>query len=438
MTAQQPLPQPESTAPLESPDMLRRSILSSIAGTALEWYDFYLYGTAAALVFNVLFFPKFDPLTGTLLAFGTYSIGFAARPIGGIIAGHFGDRLGRKKVLVATVALMGASTFLIGLLPTYTVVGVWAPLLLLALRFLQGLSLGGEWAGGALMIAERAKPSRRGFLASFVQVGVPVGNLLSTGLLALLSALLTEQQFLAWGWRIPFILSAAIVGLALYIRVRVAETPAFVDANENRASTKSPVLEVVRKAPTSILSIIGIRIGADIVYYTAAVFSIAYVTQYLKLDKSITLNALLIAAAISIVVYPFFGALSDRIGRKNVTLAGALGAIVWAFAFFPLLNTHSPALVTIGIISGLVLNGVMYGVQASWFPELFETEVRYSGVSIGYQMAGVVGGSLAPLIGVALLAEFDSYKPVVAYLALGLVITIVSVLMTRETAGREL
>ncbi|WP_199435256.1 MFS transporter [Qaidamihabitans albus] len=428
-----------STTRSSSWRLLRRSILASVTGTALEWYDFYLYGTAAALVFSKIFFPSFDPVTGTLLSFATYAVGFGARPIGGFIAGHFGDRWGRKVVLVVTVSTMGIATFLMGLLPSYASIGVAAPVLLVCLRLIQGIGLGGEWAGGALLIGERAPRERRGFWTSFVQVGVPIGSLMSTGILALLSGVLSEEEFLSWGWRIPFLFSAVIVIVALVIRAKVTETPAFLkQASSEVKPSRSPVWEVWRRAPKTIFQVIGIRLGADICYYTFVVFVITYVTTFLGLPESVALRAVLIAGILELFLYPAWGLLSDRFGRKRVTLVGLAGCAVWAVAFFMLLDTRSPVLIVVAVLIGLFFEAAMYGVQAPWICELFDTDVRYSGASIGYQTASIVGGSLAPLIGVALLREFQSPWPVVGYLLLGLAVTLIAVLTTAETRGRDL
>ncbi|MGH3728479.1 MAG: MFS transporter [Micromonosporaceae bacterium] len=419
--------------------MVRRSIVSSAAGTALEWYEFYLYGAAAALVFNKLFFPGYDPVAGTLLAFATYAFGFGARPLGAVLAGHYGDRIGRRNTLVVTITLTFIATALIGALPTHAQVGVLAPILLVLMRLLQGIGLGGEWAGGALNIAERVAPRWRGFLASFVQVGAPIGSLLSTGVLLLFSVMLTEGQFLGWGWRIPFLLSAVIGAVALYIRFRLTETPVFEQsAKENRHPVRSPVSVAVRKAHRQILRVIGIRFGADIVYYTAAVFSITYVTQYLKLDQSVVLNALLVAGIVNIVVYPLSAALSDQIGRRRVTIAGGVLSLIWAFAYFPMLDTKVGWVIAFAVVSGMVCNGIMYGLQAAWISELFDTEIRYSGASIGYQMTSLVGGGIAPFVAAGLLYWFDSSWPVVGYVVVAVLLTLYTVVTSPETVGRDL
>jgi len=429
-----------SPDPQQTDTPLRRAIVGALIGTSLEWYDFFLYGSAAALVFNKVFFPSFDPLTGTLLSFLTFAIGFLARPVGGIIAGHYGDRFGRKNVLLVTVSVMGGSTFVIGLLPSYGVVGVLAPILLIVVRLVQGLALGGEWAGGALMIAERAPAGRRGYLTSFVQVGVPIGTLASTAILYLLSAVQSREAFLQWGWRVPFLLSIVVVVIGVYIRKRVDESPAFraLEEEPNTVTSRSPVLEVLKKQPLDILRVVGIRAGADIAYYTFITFLLTYVTQSLGLPRSVGLLAALVGAAMQLFTYPAFAALSDRFGRRPVTVGGAACAIAWMFVFFPMVDTKNTALIVFAVLGGLLFHSAMYGVQASWICELFDTPHRYSGASLGYQLSGIVGGSLAPLIALRLLQVFDSTVPVQIYVIAALAVVLLTALATRETRGGDL
>ncbi len=429
-----------SPDPQQTDTPLRRAIVGALIGTSLEWYDFFLYGSAAALVFNKVFFPSFDPLTGTLLSFLTFAIGFLARPVGGIIAGHYGDRFGRKNVLLFTVSVMGGSTFAIGLIPSYGVVGVLAPILLIVVRLVQGLALGGEWAGGALMIAERAPARRRGYLTSFVQVGVPIGTLASTAILYLLSAVQSREAFLQWGWRVPFLLSIVVVVIGVYIRKRVDESPAFraLEEGPNIVTSGSPVLEVLKKQPLDILRVVGIRAGADIAYYTFITFLLTYVTQFLGLPRSVGLLAALVGAAMQLFTYPAFAALSDRFGRRSVTVGGAACAIAWMFVFFPMVDTKNTALIVFAVLGGLLFHSAMYGVQASWICELFDTPHRYSGASLGYQLSGIVGGSLAPLIALRLLQVFDSTVPVQIYVIAALAVVLLTALATRETRGGDL
>ena len=425
-----------STGPASTPapSSTRRVIVASLIGTSLEWYDFFIYGQAAALVFNQLFFPNQDPLVGTLLAFTTYAVGFLSRPLGGIVFGHYGDRIGRKNVLVVTLLLMGLATFAIGLLPTYAAIGVWAPILLVALRFLQGLGLGGEWGGAVLMTMESGDPRRRGLNASWPQVGVPAGLLLASGVLSLMSGLTSDAAFAAWGWRVPFLLSGVLVLVGLWIRATIAESPAFQQVETSGHSAKVPILDVLRFHPRSVLLAIGARLGVDVAFYTFVLFITTYVATFLGLPRSAPLNAVLIAAAFQVFVIPLFGGLSDRVGRRPVYLAGAAGALVWVFAFFPLLNTRSFALITLAAGVALFLHAAMYGVQSSFIAELFPTRVRYTGASLGYQGAGIIGGALAPIISTALLREYRSWVPIALYVAATLVVTLVSVLIARETA----
>jgi metabolite-proton symporter len=417
---------------------LRKVIGASLIGTSLEWYDFFLYGTAAALVFNELFFPTFDPLVGTLLAFTTYAVGFVARPIGGIVFGHYGDRVGRRRILVITLLIMGTATFLIGCLPTYDDIGIAAPILLVTLRFTQGLGLGGEWGGAVLMVAEHGDDRRRGLNSSWPQVGVPAGNLLAAGVLAVLAAVLSDSAFQSWGWRVPFLLSALLIGVGLWIRLSVQESPLFQELEERGEKAKAPLIKVVTCYPRQLAIAVAARFGTDVAFYTFALFILTYVTTELGLSKSIALNGVLIGSAFQLVLIPAFGHLSDKVGRRPVYLAGAIGAAGWIFAFFALLDTKSAALVIVAAVGGLVFHAAMYGPQAAFITELFGTEVRYSGASLGYQLAGVLGGALAPIIAVALLDRFGSPWAIALYVFASLLITITAVLMARETATLEL
>ncbi len=339
------------------PSSARRVVVASLIGTSLEWYDFFVYGTAAALVFNKLFFPSFEPLVGTLLAFTTYAVGFAARPLGGIIFGHYGDRLGRKNVLVVTLLVMGLATFLIGLLPTYATIGRWAAILLVALRFVQGLGLGGEWGGAVLMSMEHGDPARRGLNASWPQVGVPAGLLLANGVLALISALTSDAGFLSWGWRVPFLLSGVLVLVGLWIRLTIYESPLFEEIEQEHTKARMPVLDVLRVYPRSVLTALGARIGVDVAFYTFVLFIVTYVTQVLKVPRATALNAVLIGAAVQLALIPLFGWLSDRLGRRPVYLFGAVGALLWVFAFFLLLDTRSAPLIVLATVVALVFHG---------------------------------------------------------------------------------
>jgi metabolite-proton symporter len=413
--------------------------MASLVGTTIEWYDFFLYGSAAALVFNKLFFPSYEPLTGTLLAFGTYALGFVARPVGGIVFGHYGDRIGRKRLLMLSLILMGVATVLIGLLPTYAQIGIWAPLALITLRLVQGFAVGGEWGGAVLMAAEHGDAARRGFWASWPQAGVAAGNLLATGVLAAMALVQSEEDFLSWGWRVPFLLSALLVVVGWYIRNRVAESPLFEkELTESEIPPKLPAMEVVRERPMALVLGAGLRVGENISYYILTVFSLTYLVDVAAETRSLALNALLIGAAVQFFAIPFFAFLSDRLGRRPVYAFGGLGLAAWAFAFFPLLGSGNPGLIVLAIVVGLVLHGAMYGPQAAFISELFPTRIRYSGVSIAYQLTSIVAGSLAPIIALALYQRYDSAVPVAIYVAVTCAVSGITALLARETKGIDL
>ncbi|GHH63419.1 MFS transporter [Lentzea cavernae] len=422
--------------------MIKKVVGASLIGTTVEWYDFFLYGSAAALVFNKLFFPTADPLNGTLLAFTTYAIGFLARPLGGVVFGHFGDRLGRKKLLVLSLLLMGGATMLMGVLPTYASVGVLAPILLTFLRLVQGFALGGEWGGAVLIVSEHGDAKRRGFWASWPQAGVPCGNLLATGVLAILAAVQSDEDFLAWGWRIPFLLSGVLVVIGLWIRLTVSESPIFLAAQEKRAKEpvqeKAPVLELLKHNWREVLIAMGARFAENVSYYVITAFILVYVVTGLGLSKSVGLNAVLIASAVHLVTIPVWGHLSDKFGRRSIYLVGAVGMGVWIFAFFALLDTKDPVLITLATTIGLVLHGAMYGPQAAFFSELFGTRVRYSGASVGYQLASIAAGALAPLIATALLKAYGASLPISIYVVITCVITVVAIVLAKETRGADL
>ncbi|MDN4593082.1 MFS transporter [Polycladomyces subterraneus] len=415
-----------------------KSALSSFIGTAIEWYDFFLYGTAAALVFPQLFFPESDPLIGTLQAFATFTLGFVARPFGGIIFGHYGDKIGRKSMLIITLMIMGIATALIGLLPTYESIGIWAPILLIVLRLLQGIGVGGEWGGAALMSVEHAPKGKRGFYGSWTQMGVPGGLLLSTAVFTMFSSL-PEKQFLTWGWRIPFLVSFLLIGVGLFIRLRVMETPAFQKVKETQTEARLPILEVLKAHPKQVLQAMGARFAENGTFYIFSVFVLTYTTEQLGMPKSMALNGVTIATALEFIAVPLFGALSDRIGRRPVYMGGAAFTALFAFPFFWLLDTKSTFFTWLAIIIALALgHAAMYGPQAAFLSELFGTRVRYSGISIGYQLASVFAGGLAPLIATSLMA-WAGGKPwtVAVYLIFMCLVTLISVYWTSETYQNE-
>jgi metabolite-proton symporter len=422
------------------PATLRRVIFASTIGTTIEWYDFYIYGFAAALVFNKVFFPQSDALVGTLLAFATYALGFLARPLGGIVFGHFGDLIGRKKLLVLSLVLMGAATFAIGLLPTHAQIGIWAPILLTILRLVQGFAVGGEWGGAVLMAAEYGGAKRRGLWASWPQAGVPAGNLLAAGMLALVSTGLSEEDFLSWGWRVPFLVSVVLVAIGYWVRQQVAETPAFEAARariEAVEETHAPLVQVLRERSGGVWVGMGLRWGENIAYYILTAFSITYATDVVGLSRNVALYALMVGAACEFVAVPLFGMLSDRIGRRPVYLIGSLGMVIWAFAFFRLLDTGLTPAVVAGAVVGLVLHGAMYAPQAAFVSELFPTRMRYSGVSFAFQVSSIFAGSLAPIIAIELLRRTGSSLPISIYVAVTCAVTALAAFMARESKGES-
>jgi MHS family shikimate/dehydroshikimate transporter-like MFS transporter len=413
---------------------IKKVALASFVGTTIEWYDFFLYGTAAALVFNQLFFPNVSPLMGTLAAFATFGVGFFARPVGGIVFGHYGDRIGRKTMLVLTLMIMGIATFLIGLLPSFESIGYLATVLLVVLRLLQGFGVGGEWGGAVLMAVEHSPANRRGFYGSWAQMGVPAGLLLSTVIFSIFSRL-PEDQFLAWGWRVPFLLSAILIVVGLWVRLTILESPAFRRVQESHTEARMPIIDVLRTYPKNVLLAMGMRISENGAFYIFTVFVLAYVTEQVGLSSATALNGVIIAAVIGIFAIPFWGWLSDRVGRRPIYLVGAGFSLLFAFPFFWIVDTGSAILIWLAIVLAVNIgHDAMYGPQAAYFSELFGTRVRYSGASLGYQLASVLAGGLSPFIATALLAWAGGDPwPVALYMAAMAVISVVAVLLAKET-----
>ncbi len=417
---------------------IRKIAIASFIGTTIEWYDFFLYGTASALVFNRLFFPKLDPLSGTLASFGTFAVGFIARPIGGIVCGHFGDRIGRKSMLIFTLLLMGVATALIGVLPTYEQVGVWAPTFLIALRLAQGFAVGGEWGGAVLMAVEHAPIGRRGFYGSWPQIGVPAGLLISTVIFGQISKL-PEEAFLSWGWRIAFLLSIVLVVVGLFIRLAVVEPPTFAAIKENRTESRVPILDTIRQHPKNLLLAMGARVADNAVFYIYTAFILAFTKEKALFTNSTTLMAVSIAAAIQIFSLPAYGLLSDIVGRRPVYLFGAIFTGLFAFPFFWLIETGHTSLLVLALVVALVIgHAAMYGPQASFFSELFGTRVRYTGASLGYQLSSVLAGGLSPLIATALLRRTGGSWAIALYIIGVAAITTICVFLAAETAHSEI
>ncbi len=412
----------------------KRLSTASMIGTTLEWYDFTVYNTLAALIFNHLFFPSFDPLSGTILAFSTYAVGYVSRPIGGAFFGHLGDKMGRRFVLMATLLLMGLTTGLMGLLPTYAAIGIWSPILLVTLRFVQGIALGGEWAGAVLISVEHGAQDKRGRNASWTQVGPSFGTLLATGLIALITYLLAPDQFLDWGWRIPFLASLLLVGFGFWIRNGVDETPKFKELEASHSTAKTPVVDVFCDHWKRLLIAGGVRIGSDVLYALVVVFTLTYVTTVLNLPRPLALTAIMIGTACNALSVPMFGALSDRLGRRPVYGIGVVLAMIWAFVFFVLLDSSQPILIVVATVGGLIIHAIMYGPQAAFVTEQFPTRVRYAGSSLAYTLAGIVGGGFAPLIIASLFRAYHSTTAISLYVVVALCVTGIALLAARETA----
>lgn len=389
---------------------------SSMVGTTVEWFDFFLYGTAAALVFNKIFFPALDPIVGTLAAFGSYAVGFFGRPLGGVIFGHFGDRIGRKSMLVMTLLMMGAPTVVIGLLPTYDMIGYWAAVLLVIMRFIQGVAVGGEWGGAVLMTVEHAPQGRKGFFGALPQMGVGSGLILASMAMTGVS-MLPDDDLLAWGWRIPFIASALLLTIGWFIRVRLPESPDFEKIKAEQTHSKLPIAEVLRNHPRSTIAIVCARIAENSWFYITSAFVISYATTFLHLPKSMVLNAVTSGAALSFLVMPLAGFFSDKIGQKNTFLIGMIMMGLFAYPFFAMLNTKDPFLVWLAVVIAVgVIFGILYAPESVLFSSQFPPHVRYSGISLGAQLGGTLGGGFAPMIATSLLgAGHGNPTYVVAY-----------------------
>ena len=426
---------------------MRRVALTSLAGTSIEWYDFFLYATAAAVIFPIAFFPQEDPTTALLISFSSLAVGFLARPLGGIVFGHFGDRIGRKRTLVVALMMMGVTTTLIGFLPTYATIGVAAPILLVLLRFVQGLAIGGQWGGAMLLVTESAPADQRGWYGAYAQAGAPLGVVLANLAFIGVSSSMSDEAFMDWGWRLPFIASIVLIGISMYIQLKIEDTEAFRSLSDAQSATdkpaetvkRSPVIEAIRKYPKRIMLAAGAFLSVQVTFYILIAFVISYGMQSpdLMLSKDLMLTAVLVAAAIMVPTQFYFSGLSDRIGRKNVYRWGAILTGAWGFALFPLIDTGNPLFICLAITMGLLFLGMQYGPQAAYFTELFSTEVRYSGASLGYQLGAIIGGALAPTIAVLLWDSFGIFY-VSVYIAIAALLTLWSLSHLEETKGSTL
>lgn len=416
-----------------SKQVQNKALFASLIGSSIEWFDFFLYGTMASLVFNKLFFPSTDPTVGLLLSYLSFGLPFFIRPLGGVIFSHIGDKIGRKKTLVLTLSLMGSATVLIGLLPDYDSIGVWAPILLVLMRLVQGLGIGGEWGGALLLAVEYSGKGRRGFFGSIPQMGVTIGMLLGTLAISLMSAL-PEEQFLSWGWRVPFILSAALVFVGLWIRNGIDETPAFQTAKASGNIAKVPIVDTFRYHWKSVLIAVGAKVVETGPFYIFSTFVIAYATNYLEYDRITALNAVTIATLVTTIAIPFMGKLSDKIGRKPLYIGGTIAMMLFAFPYFYMLSTKSALWLTVATVIGLgILWAPVTAVLGTLFSEIFSTNVRYTGVTVGYQLGAALAGGTAPLIATALLSSFNSWVPVALYIVLCGMISLVAIFATKET-----
>jgi len=417
---------------------LRRAVIASTIGTAIEWYDFFLYSTVTGLVFAKLFFPHSDPWVGTLEAFAIYAVGFVARPIGAAIFGHYGDRIGRKSTLIATLLLMGVATFAVALVPTYASIGIWGAVILTILRFIQGVGVGGEWGGSVLMSMEWARSDRsRGLIASWPQFGVPCGLFLAN-LAVLAFSQMSGEQFLAWGWRFPFALSLILVGVGLYIRMGIMETPVFAKLLAERKIERSPMLTVIRQYPKEILLSALARMAEQAPFYIFTAFIFSYGSETLHVSRNFLLSAVLSASVLSFISIPLFGHLSDRIGRKNMYMIGAAATGVFGFIYFAMLNSGSEAIILFAIVLSLVPHDMLYGPQAALIAESFTGRLRYSGSSLGYQLASVIAGGPAPLIATWLFGTYQSSLAIAIYIAICAVITLVATALMTDYTGKDI
>ena len=427
---------------------MRRVAMTSLAGTSIEWYDFFLYGTAAAVIFPKAFFPQELPtMVLLIISFSTLAVGFLARPLGGIIFGHFGDRIGRKRTLVVALMMMGVATTLIGFLPTYASIGIAAPLLLVALRFIQGLAIGGQWGGAMLLVTESAPSDQRGWYGAYAQAGAPMGVILANLAFIGVSTSMSNEAFMDWGWRLPFIASIVLIGISIYIQLKIEDTEAFRSLSDAQSTNdkpaaaveRSPVVEAIRKYPKRIMLAAGAFLSVQVTFYILIAFVIAYGmnSPSVELSRDTMLTAVLVAAAIMVPTQFYFSGLSDRIGRKNVYRWGAILTGIWGFILFPLIDTGDPMMIGFAITMGLLFLGMQYGPQAAYFTELFSTEVRYSGASLGYQIGAILGGALAPTIAVLLWNEFGIFY-VSVYIAIAALLTLWSLSQLEETKGNSL
>jgi MFS family permease len=427
---------------------MRTVAMTALAGTSIEWYDFFLYATAAALVFPSAFFPDATPAVGLILSFSTFAFGFIARPVGGILFGHFGDRIGRKRTLVLALVLMGVASTLIGLLPTFATIGIAAPILLSVLRFAQGLAIGGQWGGAMLLVTESAPDDKRGYYGSFAQAGAPVGVILANLAFIIISATVSEEAFMSWGWRVPFLASVILIGISMYIQLHLEETEAFRELEMIRETQhedaepvvrRSPVLEALAKYPKTIALAAGAFLSIQVCFYILIGFILAFGSDPggAAMSRDQVLAAVLIASAIQIPFQTVAASYSDRYGRRGVFMLGALLMGLWSFALFPLVATGNFILAIIGISGGLGFLGMMYGPQAAFYTELFSTEVRYSGASLGYQIGAIVGGAFAPTIATILWTEYDIIW-VSVYMAVASLASLICVWMLTETSGNSL